>query len=83
MPKRLKNLIQSPDKPIYAKRMTELRLETKRTQTETGKLLGIPQATYSGYEIGRSEPDIATLTRIANLYGVTLDYLAGNSDKRK
>ena len=77
MPRNIKKLLQNPNRPITAKRITELRIKAGRTQTETGKVLGIPQTTYAGYETGRNEPDIGTLVRIADLYHVSMDYLTG------
>jgi len=77
MPRNLKKLLQNPNKPIIAIRITELRIKAGNTQTETGKQLGIPQPTYAGYETGRNEPDIETLVKIADLYHVSMDYLTG------
>lgn len=81
MPKRLKSLIQSPDRPAHAKRITELRVKANRTQTETSKLLDVAQTTYSGYETGRNEPDIKTLIKIADLYSTTVDVIIGHDLK--
>jgi transcriptional regulator with XRE-family HTH domain len=78
MPKRLKSIIQSPDRPLHAKRITELRIKENRTQTETSKLLDVAQTTYSGYETGRTEPDIKTLIKIADLYNTTVDIVIGH-----
>jgi len=80
MPLKLKKLLQKPNRPLFAKRITELRIKAGHTQTETGKLLGIPQPTYAGYETGRNEPDINTLIQIADLYHVSMDYLTGRTN---
>ncbi|WP_229735888.1 helix-turn-helix domain-containing protein [Kroppenstedtia guangzhouensis] len=34
----------------------------------------------SKYETGNREPDIDTLQKIADFFGVTLDYLTGRND---
>lgn len=54
-------------------RLKELR--NNISQTQLAKALGIPQTTYSNYERGDNEPDIKTLCKIADYYGVSLDYL--------
>jgi len=37
------------------------------------------EARYGRYELGQREPDFATLQSIANYFGVSTDYLLGNS----
>ena len=37
-------------------------------------MLGITRATVSNYEVGRRSPHISELKRIADVYGVGLDY---------
>ena len=37
-------------------------------------MLGITRATVSNYEVGRRHPHISELKRIADFYGVGLDY---------
>lgn len=64
---------------------TKLRLlrERKRfTQLKVAELLGIGNKTLSDYERDVTEPDLETLKKMANLYGVSLDYLAGNFDNK-
>lgn len=48
-----------------------------KTQAEVAEKLHISRTAYAGYESGRNEPDLKTLVKIADLYGVSLDYLAG------
>ena len=37
---------------------------------------------YQRYEYGQREPQLAVLIRMADFYGVSLDYLVGRSDVR-
>lgn len=37
-------------------------------------MLGITRATVSNYEVGRRSPHLSELKRIADIYGVGLDY---------
>lgn len=54
-----------------------LRKSEKKTQVEIAKFLSIAPTTYSGYELGTSEPTIETLCKLADYYHVSLDYLVG------
>ena len=45
------------------------------TQKQTAKDLHIPVSTMGGYVQGTSEPDVATLKRIAAYFQVSMDYL--------
>jgi transcriptional regulator with XRE-family HTH domain len=52
-------------------------LRKTNSQKETAKNLNIPYANYNKYETSDTMPDIETLTKIANYYNVSLDYLVG------
>lgn len=58
-------------------KLKELRKERNLTQTELAKFLNSTQQTYQRYEIEQSEPNLDTLCKLADFYGVTLDYLIG------
>lgn len=53
------------------------------TQTYVCKKLNIPNSTLSGYERDYRSPDPELLTRLAELYEVTTDYLLGRTDNPK
>ena len=64
--------------------MDKLRLiRTQRgmKQKDVAKYLGISAPAYNHYESGRNEPDLYTLRRLAELYGITIDELAGNIEE--
>lgn len=56
-------------------KLKELRKQNGKTQIEMAKFLNIAQTTYAGYETLTSEPTIETLKKLADYYGVSLDYL--------
>lgn len=56
-------------------RITALREQRGWSKTYVAKKLGLNLSTYANYEYGNREPDIKTLTQIANAYGVSTDYL--------
>ena len=60
--------------------LVELRKENTMTQKALSEYLGISQGNLCDWEKGRSEPDIATLIKIANYFGVSVDFLVGNAD---
>jgi transcriptional regulator with XRE-family HTH domain len=62
-------------KNIVAKNITELRLLNNMTQMELAEKLNYSDKTISKWERGESSPDISVLVEIANLFGVSLDYL--------
>lgn len=47
------------------------------SQGTVAQQLGIDRTTLAHYEIDRREPDLETLSKIADLAGVSLDWLAG------
>lgn len=62
-------------KEIVAKNITELRLLTNMTQLELAEKLNYSDKTISKWERAESTPDISVLVEIADLFGVSLDYL--------
>ena len=56
-------------------KLKELREQTGLSQYEIAPLLGIGRATYANYEIEKTQPTIETLCKIADYFGVSLDYL--------
>lgn len=51
-----------------------LRKERKLTQEQVAQELGLKRATYGNYELGRRSPSLKELAKIAEFYGVGLDY---------
>lgn len=51
-----------------------LRKGRRLTQEELAEKLGITRATVSNYEVGRRAPHINELKRIADFFGVGVDY---------
>lgn len=52
------------------------------TQNEVAEKLYVDRTTYTWYELGAVQPQIDTLVRLANLYGVSVDFLLGVSTER-
>lgn len=62
-------------KSNVAKNIAELRLLNNMTQLDLAQKLNYSDKTISKWERGDSAPDISVLTEIADLFGVTLDYM--------
>lgn len=63
--------------------MKELRKERKVRQEDIAVELDIALMTYYRYEQGKREPTASVLCRMADYYGVSVDYLLGRSDNRQ
>lgn len=60
-------------------RLAELRDGRRWTQLQTATALGISRAALSHYEKNRREPDTETLSKFADLFQVTVDFLVGRT----
>ena len=66
----------------FGYRLRELRLSKQMTQAQVAKRLNRSKTTISGYENNIKTPSIDVLVRLANLYGVTSDYILGKKKKK-
>ncbi|MFD1066960.1 helix-turn-helix domain-containing protein [Oceanobacillus locisalsi] len=64
---------------ILSQRLREAREKAGLKQIEASKLLGISNGTLSGYEREYRDPDTDSLHKMAELYGVSVDWLLGKS----
>ena len=58
-------------------RLKEVRRSAHMTQIEVAAHIGLSQPQYSAWENGRSKVDSDSLSRLAELFGVSTDYLLG------
>lgn len=64
----------------FARRLRELREKKGLTQAELGRLFNLSKQAISSYETGGSAPGPETLQRLADFFGVSLDWLLGRTD---
>lgn len=64
----------------FGQRLAELRKSKGLSQKALAQELHVSQSTISCYELDRKSPPPGTLVRLANFFGVSTDYLLGNSD---
>ncbi len=65
-----------------AENLRRLRQERNMTQAELAERLGVSYQAVSRWENKGSYPDIELLPSLAALFGVTVDYLLGNAERR-
>src|SRR5690625_2546573 len=69
----------------FKSRLKSCRNKNGWTQEEISKLLEIKRPRYAKYETGENQPDYSILIKLADLFGVSTDYLLGrnssNSDE--
>ena len=67
----------------YMNKISILREKKGITMREAARQLGMPYTTYVNYEKGLREMNSEVLIQMANFFGVTIDYLIGNSINEK
>lgn len=65
---------------VFSERLIQLRDGRNLSQKEVATEFGVVVRAYQRYEYGEREPQLSVLIRMADYYGVSLDYLAGRSD---
>jgi len=68
---------------VIAKNMQELRKTAGLTQADLAQQLNYSDKAVSKWERGESMPDVAVLKQLADLYGVTVDYLLTEEHSEK
>lgn len=62
-------------------KLKALRKNRKITQQTIAEHFGVTRGTVSNWELGRREPDLQTLEKLAKFYGVSLDYFSKKPTK--
>lgn len=63
-------------------RLRSLRKEKGYTQSQVAIFCDITEKAYQNYELMTRRPQIDILIKIADLYGVSLDYLVGRTNEK-
>ena len=64
-------------------RLKDLREDADLSQTALGNAIGIPQRTYSYYENGQRMIPPEVLSRLADFYNTSVDYLLERTDQKE
>lgn len=63
-----------------AERIKDAGIAKHYTQKDLAKLINVKSTTVSGWELGRNEPSIETLKKLAQKLDVSIAYLVGVED---
>lgn len=67
---------------MYQNRLRDLREDRDQSQKNIAAYLKIHQTTYSDYELGKLNIPVTALHALADLYGVSIDYLLGRTKSK-
>lgn len=67
---------------MFASRLRALRKERGLTLQQLAKHFGMSHSTLSKYETGSRKPDMKMLKKLSDFFGVSVDYLIGESPVR-
>ena len=70
-------------KEILSQRLRACRKEAGLSQWQIAVYCDISEKAYQNYELMTREPKLEILCRIADRYGVSLDYLTGRTDVKE
>ena len=60
---------------LFGNRLKELRISKNLSQEELSNILNVRKSSISNWETGKATPTFDMLTKIAQYFGVTIDYL--------
>ena len=69
-------------KIIIKEKLRALRKETGETQAQVAAAVGLVEQQYQKYELGTT-PNLENAWKLADHFGVSIDYLVGRSEKRR
>lgn len=64
-------------------KIRDLREDRDLNQTQVAKMLGMSQTGYSKYETGENDVPTEVLIKLADFYGVSIDFLLGQTNNPK
>ena len=64
---------------VFGERLKSLRLQNHLQQEQVARLVGVERSTVSMWENDLRQPSYTTLVRLADVYGVTTDFLLGRT----
>ena len=62
-------------------KIKDLREQKGLTQAELGRVVGCNQSNVARWESGAQKPELTTLLKLADIFGVSLDYLMGREER--
>jgi len=66
---------------FFSARLRETRKARHETQQQVADGLGVPRQHYQRFEAGENLPSLEKFIALADHFGVSLDYLAGRTER--
>lgn len=63
-----------------AERLRSLRESVKLSQVKMAEIVGVKQSSLNRYELNQASPTFETLTRYADYFDISMDYIFGRTD---
>ncbi len=70
-------------KATFGERLYSLRKQQELNQEHLAEKVGISRHTIQRWESGETQPIADDLSKLANIFNVSVDYLIGRSDKKQ
>ena len=67
----------------FQERMLQLRRTARITQDELAEYIGYSSNAVQNWERGKSTPTIDAAGKLADFFGVSIDYLTGRTNKKR
>lgn len=67
---------------VVKERLRALRAEKHETQKQVAEAVGLNERHYQFFEYGKHLPSLENAWKLADHFGVSIDYLVGRSDQR-
>ena len=67
---------------LVRERLRALRAERHETQKQVGEAVGLNERHYQFFELGKHLPSLENAWKLADHFGVSIDYLVGRSNER-
>ena len=67
---------------LVRERLRALRAERHETQKQVGEAVGLNGRHYQFFELGKHLPSLENAWKLADHFGVSIDYLVGRTDVR-
>lgn len=64
----------------FRDRLIQLRKQDRKTQEQIANIINVNRVTYGSYERGTILPPYDKIEKIAHYFGVSVDYLMGNTN---
>ena len=66
---------------MFVQRLKEIRAKKDISQSSLADFVGLSQQAIAKWETGKATPDPEMLVKLADFFGVTIDYLLAREDK--